>query len=441
MIRRFANNERGITLIELLITIAIFSLISILAFNVLTTSLKQKNKVEDHIDVRQEANLILAKWRQIHEEESSTTYGFCYNSDTGLITINSQLLASEGYHFEDISIKYSNDISPNYCEAFSKQPLFVEFTLVGSNGDQFEVDTIIGREIKVTENNEGSTDFFDYLVEHKVFIYGNSLSFTGPLIEGPSSTMVIKGDFLSEQLNGGASINVQNIYIDGHTTINSSSDDSYFGTNAGKTIVNGNLTLLNGKRNMYGDIYVNGDFYLKDAKIYKNVYVNGNVEIDWTPTLSSEAIVYYTGTLKYPKELNNNIVSKFIKKSSIATESFPEYPIPSLKPDKWFEDNGYVSGGTITNNKKIFSNDYRSDSWVASASNVIIVSKGNINLSNIGSLSGVLFAPNGEVNFSGASFEGLIIARDGFHVTGGWPKVTFKNIEHYISNPDKIPFN
>jgi len=33
-----------------------------------------------------------------------------------------------------------------------------------------------------------------------------------------------------------------------------------------------------------------------------------------------------------------------------------------------------------------------------------------------------------------------VIARDGFFVTSGGTTVVFRNIDHYISNPDEYPF-
>ena len=54
-------------------------------------------------------------------------------------------------------------------------------------------------------------------------------------------------------------------------------------------------------------------------------------------------------------------------------------------------------------------------------------------------MTGVLFAPNGKVTFNGASFEGLVIAKDGFYVTSGGTTVTFKSIENYISDAKDFP--
>jgi len=56
-------------------------------------------------------------------------------------------------------------------------------------------------------------------------------------------------------------------------------------------------------------------------------------------------------------------------------------------------------------------------------------------------VTGIFFAPNGRVTYSGDSLEGVVIARNGFHVTNSRTAVTFKNIEEYdITDPDDYPF-
>jgi hypothetical protein len=73
----------------------------------------------------------------------------------------------------------------------------------------------------------------------------------------------------------------------------------------------------------------------------------------------------------------------------------------------------------------------------------VIVSKGDITLTEAGGrrLTGVLYAPYGKVTFKGKSFEGTVIAKDGFFVTSGGTNVTFKNIEEFFENNEDIPIS
>jgi hypothetical protein len=209
----------------------------------------------------------------------------------------------------------------------------------------------------------------------------------------------------------------------------------------GSIYVNGDLTLWTGARDIYGDVYVAHNFNLKDARIHGNVYVNGDLTLGWTPTLDGN--IYYTGTLTAPPYFDTGILSKCIHQSTVPGFTMPEQAIPPVKSSDWYTARGYVSGGALTSNMKIFADSYSSTSSLPTATNVIIVARnGDITLTGLGGsgVTGVLFAPNGKVTFNGGFFEGLVIARDGFDVTSYGTPVTFKNLDVYISNPDDYPF-
>jgi len=136
-------------------------------------------------------------------------------------------------------------------------------------------------------------------------------------------------------------------------------------------------------------------------------------------------------------------VAKCIKQATVPPVTMPDQTIAPVKSDDWYTSRGYVSNGAPTNYLKIFADGYTSNSWVPSASNVVIIAKsGDISITGLGgsSLSGVLYAPNGKVTFSGNSFTGVVIARDGFYVTSGGTTVTFTNLANYFSSPDDYPF-
>ena len=165
--------------------------------------------------------------------------------------------------------------------------------------------------IQVTEKS-----FIDYVIDENVFVYGNVLQFGGGNVNGHGSTIIITGGLTTSHLNGGASINVSNIYIDGSVTLDHGSAGLGSATSPGDIYINGDLTLWNGQRHIYGNVYVDGDFSLKDARIHGNVYVNGNLTLDNTPEIVGNARINYTGTLKTPEHYNSgyatNIVAKCI---------------------------------------------------------------------------------------------------------------------------------
>ncbi|GAB6285924.1 MAG: hypothetical protein STSR0009_21250 [Methanoregula sp.] len=293
--------------------------------------------------------------------------------------------------------------------------------------------------IRVTKKS-----FVNYTIEENVFVYGNQLSFSGDGVSGPGATVVITGGLTTDDLNGGTSIDVTTIYIDGNVNLNGGSAGLGSSVEPGDIYVNGSLTLWNGQRHIYGDVYVAGDFSLKDARIHGDVYVDGDVTLGYTPTLDANSHIYYTGTLTVPTNYNHpEIVSKCIHQATVPAVEMPNMDIPPAKSAAWYAERGYVSGGTLTDYKKIYASSYSSSSWNPGASNVIIVAtSGDITITGFGgsTLTGVLFAPNGKVTFNGERFEGLVIARDGFDVTSGGTEVIFRNLDMYVSDPDDYPF-
>jgi prepilin-type N-terminal cleavage/methylation domain-containing protein len=434
MKNRPISNEHGFTLLEVLLTLVISTIVLSVLFGVFTSSITFNKKTQSHVNLRQEANLIITQLRQLHQ---GGDYSICYND----------LLPNNEIFFSEITLDNGGSVidASNPCGIVSPLvDLDVNFTIANRNNQEFEVNTVIEYRrgianvtIELPENNKPS--FYQFLKDKNVFVYGSELIFEGGQINGPNAAMVIRGNLHSDNINGGALSNVSYIYIDGNAYFNNGSAGFGSSLNKGVININGDLTLWSGTRNIYGDVYVNGDFRLKDARIYGNVYVNGNVVLDWTPSIFGN--VYYTGSLSHPNNYNQEILAKVIKQPTFPGIEMPNYNIPSPKPQQWYSDNGYLSNGELVDNLKVFSDNYISNKWKPTTENVIIVSKGDINITRLGGsgLTGILFAPNGKVTFEGAFFEGVVIARDGFFVTSGGTRVTFKNIEEYVSIED-APF-
>jgi len=106
--------------------------------------------------------------------------------------------------------------------------------------------------------------------------------------------------------------------------------------------------------------------------------------------------------------------------------------IPNLKQKSWYDERGYTSSTTLTNNMKYFGptiglNNNGNSPFI----NVTIASKGDITLN--GDFTGVLFAPNGTVTIAGnKTFKGIIVAN----------KITFSgtSAEVYFEASSELPF-
>jgi len=302
-------------------------------------------------------------------------------------------------------------------------------------------------------NGDGKPEetFIDFVINESVFVYGTALRFSGGNVAGPGATVIVTGGLTTDNLNGGASINVSKIYIDADVNLDGGSAGLGSAEEPGTIYVNGDLTLWEGQRHIYGDVYVNGDFNLKDAWIHGKVYVAGNLTLGNIPTIVNDARIYYTGTLTTPKNYNSdyatNIVAKCIHQATVPGFTMPDLKIPSVKfPDTWYTLRDYQTSDKtpLIDGVKIFvdSYSYTPTGGDLRAENVIVIAKnGDIRIAKGGGhVTGVFFAPNGKVTFSGNSLEGVVIARDGFFVESGGTEVTFRNIKGYITNSTDYPF-
>ena len=271
-----------------------------------------------------------------------------------------------------------------------------------------------------------------------IFVYGTILTFSGSAISGTGATTIITGGLNTNDLNGGASIAVSNLYFDGSVNLDGGSASLGSEEMPGVIYVNGDLTLVNGGRTIYGDVYVNGNLRLSDANINGNIYVDGDLILDWgAPKIAENARIYYTGTNTTPGYYDTDTIEKCIHQATVKKLDMPDFEFPSAKSAEWYGAHNYKP--TLTGTKKVYAPSYTAS---GSASDIIVVAhNGDISVGGGGTtVTGVFFAPKGKVTFNGDHFEGLVIARDGFHVTSGGTITTFMPISHYISDPADYPF-
>ncbi len=293
----------------------------------------------------------------------------------------------------------------------------------------------------VPGGDPASDEVVDFIVDESVFVYGSNLGFSGSQVQGPDATIVIREGLETGDLNRGAEIAVSTIYIGDSVVLDGGSASLGSATNPGAIYINGDLQIWGGRRDIYGDVFVDGDLRLKDAVIHGNIYVNGDVELGWTPTLSQDTNIYYTGTLTHPNHYNTSILDRCVWQESVAGFTMPDFGMPEPRPDSWYADRGYVSDGVLDNGLRIYAENYTSDQWSEWVDDVVVISTGDISITALGGsgLRGVLVAPYGSVTFGGGFFEGVVIARDGFFVTSGGTTVTFVNIADFFPNSSDIP--
>lgn len=105
------KNEAGLTLIELLASIALISIISILLFSLITKAIENNNKIHAETILRDEADIIMSK---VIKTLYSTKQGYIIrnttNSDNSFLEVTSDIEKCE--RREDGSVINSNQCNP-----------------------------------------------------------------------------------------------------------------------------------------------------------------------------------------------------------------------------------------------------------------------------------------------------------------------------------------
>jgi prepilin-type N-terminal cleavage/methylation domain-containing protein len=372
------------------------------------------------------------------------------NHDTKTITIEVPFGTNVATLKPTITVSDGATVSPNSgaVNNFTNPQTYRATDSIGNYTDYL---------VTVTVKNQS---FAEYLQHENVFVYGTNLGLNYLANSGGSNKLRNDLDsngtvVITNQNNANLvfranhEIDMKKIFIDksGKKVIFEDKASTKLGIAGVTELINikGDVEINNGAAEIKGkDIYIDGNvIFNNSAKITgENVYITGNVDFkNWSAQIIANNI-YIGGGIIWIQ--SGNIVGNLINPASIVVPPQPNLTIPSLKQDSWYEQNGYVSGGALQSNKKIFSqgNYYFSSHLVYT--NVIIVSKGDIHLDgNIG-VTGVLFAPYGSVTFNGSTddrpFEGVILARDGFYTTNGNSRIMFRNINNYIQNITEYPF-
>lgn len=152
------KNQKGITLVELLATLAIAAGLLVLISSVLFQAIRSKEVSDQHVNLRQEANLIITMFSAAHVSSGATTYDFQYkriNSGEWSMTIGNQQTSSKTYK---IAIEMVGGTKTYIIDADNTQELKETITkkeklnikslqLIDKNNsnNRFELSTIVSR--------------------------------------------------------------------------------------------------------------------------------------------------------------------------------------------------------------------------------------------------------------------------------------------------------
>ncbi|USK84261.1 PulJ/GspJ family protein [Peribacillus asahii] len=274
--KKYISQQSGVTLIELLAALAISTLLIGIVYGVFTYSVQSNNKTQSHINLRQEANLIITEMRKRHQE-ATANYEICYDE-----LLANELPSKQGLLLEKVSIGKTT-VNQTTCkeEIDPSQALPVQFTLTDQqNHNQFTIDTVIeGRRM-----NESSV----------------SVPIVKPGVCLPNSSEIKEGDKVyssdTELKNREVDSVAQNLYAKGTLTMKNGSmitvgcnaifEKTVTMHNDSTLLVNGNATfkdkveIKNGKNG--GGMLIKGDAYFEDLDLKNDakLEVRGNAHFN-----------------------------------------------------------------------------------------------------------------------------------------------------------------
>lgn len=154
----FLKNQKGITLIELLATLAISVSLMVLIASVLFQSTRSMEVSDTHVNLRQEANLIITMFSSAQMSSGASTYTVEYkriNSDEWSMTIGNQQISSKTYKIAIDMVGGTNSyvIDPNNSQQLNatiikKEKLNIKSLQLIDKKDpnnRFELSTIVSR--------------------------------------------------------------------------------------------------------------------------------------------------------------------------------------------------------------------------------------------------------------------------------------------------------
>ncbi|OGO77573.1 MAG: hypothetical protein A2Y23_15785 [Clostridiales bacterium GWB2_37_7] len=426
-------NTKGFSLVELIIVMAIFGMITMAAYPMLSFTFKASAAQLKESNQRNEVRVV----------STNLKYDIEYSKDIKKVGSNLQIVNSNNENIE-----YYMESSGGETYLVRKKGSVTNFKDIPNVEFNVVNEHLVEARIFTDVTNNKFTDFkiyrfeatidlpddedsiYEYIISNNVFVLGNEVDVSGSsTINGPDATVIVKTNL---DLQGGnvQYISTKNIYITGNIDLGGSAGlGKLDGTS--NIFITGN-TAMSGSANINGKVIIDGNLTTTTPHLKGNIYVDGNVTFGDGNYNSMTGHIYYTGTLTKPSYIASVNATQVVTVEPIV---FPSISIPPLKPASWYAAEGYTSNDDPRDNMKFFGGDFDfKDKGNKDFSNVLIASSGNIKLSGNVNVTGILFAPNGVVDINGSStFRGIIISNK--TIVSGNSQVTFEAVEI-----DELPF-
>lgn len=390
------------------------------------------------------------------------------------VSINKGEEVSETYNISHTLVRY-----PTYLglKSYGSEDYFpnLKHEIIG------KYDRHFSSSIKDVRFKEVIPDFSSELL----WVLGGSSQISSGELVGKGKSLLIDTTIDQNWIKSNAHLKVSNIYIDGSVKFTEGSEQLGHAEEPGNLVVRDSFN-DRGSRMIYGDLYIGSDFSsTSTSTTYNhNVYVQGNANVGNTPSFKGDLYVngnltisgsikfegnvfvngdliitaggtpditdgnniYYHGAVTHNYQANNSFLNRLIKSpyQPVPKQNIPRVTTPQPKLKNWYLDHGYVDveNTEVTSNIKVVTeNGFTSSKHFERAENVIIVAlSGDIKINGFQRLTGILYAPNGQVEIKGGHFEGIVIAPKGFKDKEGGGAVKILDLDEIIANPSDAPF-
>ncbi|MGM0854968.1 MAG: type II secretion system protein [Bacillota bacterium] len=142
------HNERGLTLVEVLVTLTILSIIGAVVWNVFYQGINYTKKAVSQNSIQQEANILTMKLTRIHQTSES------YELENPGCTIKMKYSEQEEeFHHNDLCFSLENAPEKPIKPSNIDYPLLVTITDKHHPKNKFIIDTTLYR-LKGSKHNE-----------------------------------------------------------------------------------------------------------------------------------------------------------------------------------------------------------------------------------------------------------------------------------------------
>lgn len=395
------TKSSGFTILEVLLTLAILSIILVSATTLLTANVKSVHETEKNVEYTQ--NLRIASNQIMDRLKKDNSVKVAYEG--GLLMIDDKT-------FLDPSKKTTNTHNAQlwvYGETDANAELMLRDVDTAS-------DSVLAEYIKEITINQPNERYLNIKItmtddEEAVLSVPLAFSFSSVIPDGPSS---VWGDFM---------IYTNRLVIQSGAKVIGPASIVYVANRTDQQ-----CEILNSQTQFeVAQLYVEKQMKLQDAKI-GNEDGSSSFYVDGTLNIVNQA--EFIGSLYYTK----NISQPPPNATKVDSIDFPDVSMPTPQSDSWYVDKGYSNNATPRDNMKYKGGSITFNMVRDGIENVSIYSTGDIEFANGSIVKGILYAPQGTVYMHDSTFEGIIIAHH-IYIYNSNTHVTFKPF-----NINNLPF-